>query len=710
MLTRRILILVPILLIVTLFQSAFWVPTYDRQDVGGEARLRTFIEGSIGDAKYLNPVIATDGASLDIAGLIYEGLLDLDEDQNWIGGLAETWETTSLNYLSILPGRRLPNGSPATAQGVIELIRNAGGDDPLGKEVRELFVVPPETSTHTISIEDSEPDADGNPQTREIEVRVEHPARVAIDLAGVVPDLAELLVPLLGRELLAPAEPLARLATERAGDLEALGDEAAELFQILEQNPIMLFNLRQGVTFHDGHPFDAGDVLFSYEAYLNPKNASPRASTWEPVKSVDILDPHTIRVVYKRLYSPATIAWAGPMILPEHLMNQAALDREMDARGIEGDARESFGLRQSETSRNPIGTGPFRFAEWKGDEYLHLTAFEGHWKKVPEYKDYYYRIIPERVTQEVEFRSGGIDAYAAPPYQIPRYRKDERYRLISAVQGYYCYIGYNMRRPPFDDIRVRKALGMAIKIDDIIDYVLYGEGDRVSGPYYISTPFYNPNTPMLPYDPEGAKALLAEAGWTPGPDGILTKDGKRLEFTIATNNGNPQRKAIVTIAQNAWKKIGVDVRPQILEWTVFIEQFGRLEFDTVLLAWGGGSLNPDLYQLWHSSQTAPQLLNRSGYENPEADKLIERIRRTYDFKEQRALAWKLHDMIAADHPMTFLYSARANLVLDKKIVQVNFDNDVESYRQIEPTKSGQIRFYFDHWRKLAKPHQFEAMN
>ncbi len=714
MLTRRILTIIPFLVIVVLFQAAFWVPTYERQDVAGEERLHTFIEGSIGDAKFLNPIIATDGASMDIAALIFEGLIDIDEDLDFVGGLAEGWETTSTAYLNVLPDRRLPGGTPASARNVAARLEQALAAGELGwldEDIESIRVLPPETTTQTLTLfEKSEAEDDSSPGTpRPVEVEIARPARVEIALARVVPDLASQLEPAVGAELLAPPPSGTALSTEDPADLAKLGEQTLGLFEVLEQNPVMLFHLRRGVKFHDGHGFDSGDVVFSYRAFLDPKNASPRASTWEPVKSVEALDAHTVRVVYKRLYSPATLAWSGPMILPEHLMNDAALEREMDRRGIEGEARKAFGLRQSDTTRNPIGTGQFRFVEWNSDEYLHLRAFEDHWKKVPEYKEYYYRVIPELVTQEVEFRSGGIDAYAPPPYQIPRYANDSDFHLLSAIQGYYAYIGYNLRKPPFDDIRVRKALGMAIDVDAIIEYVLYGQGDRVSGPYYISTPFYNPETPMLPYDPEGAAALLAEAGWKKGPDGILAKNGERLAFSLATNNGNPQRKAMVTIAQNAWKKLGVDVSTRLLEWTVFIEQFARLEHDAVLLAWGGGALNPDLYQLWHSSQTDEQQLNRGGYANPEADALIERIRRTYDPQEQRRLGWQLHDLIARDHPMTFLYSARANVVLDRKIVHVERDEaGVERYKRIEPTAAGEIKFWFDHWRKLAQPIAFEA--
>jgi ABC-type transport system substrate-binding protein len=221
--------------------------------------------------------------------------------------------------------------------------------------------------------------------------------------------------------------------------------------------------------------------------------------------------------------------------------------------------------------------------------------------------------------------------------------------------------------------------------------------------------FYNPKTPLVPYDPEGAKRLLAEAGWRPGPDGILQKNGERLAFKLITNNGNPARRAIMTIAQDAWKKLGVDVVTQAFEWTVFLEEFvNPAEYDALVLGWSGGALDPDLFQVWHSSQTGKYQLNFAGYVNPEADRLIERIRVEYDPALRLSLAHRLHDLIAADQPYTFLVASTATYVLDRKMVIVERDaSGRERYRPIEPVK-GILTFHFERWRKLASDPVLEA--
>jgi len=704
---RRWLIAIPLVVVALLLQSALWVPRYETQSATNPKRLVHFIEAGIGDPQILNPVLSADSASSEVENLVFDTLLDVNEQLEPIGELAHAWETTEEAYLAVLPGRSLADGTAATPERVAARVRAALAASELAGEVRAVDRLPPEERRTELSLVSV--DAEGRAQERRVPVRVQVPARIRIVLARVVPELFERLAPVLGGDLLDESGLAARVHPEGELSEDELAQRLPELLPLTEHNPVVTFHLRRDARFHDGHPFDAGDVRFTYEAIVEPKNASPRVSSFEPVKAVEIVDPHTVRVVYTRLYSPAIFEWIGMGILPEHRMNRAALEREMDRRGITGEARASFSLRQSETAQHPVGTGPFRFVRWQRDELVELARNDAYWKGAAEFERVTFRTIPDLVTQELEFRAGAVDTYQAQPHQVARYREDERYHPVSTVTNTYSYIAYNLRRPLFQDVRVRRALSMAIDVDELIEFVLYGEGQRVSGPYYASTAFYNPETPLVPYDPESARRLLAEAGWRPGPDGILQKDGERLAFKLITNNGNAPRRAVMTIAQDAWKKLGVDVVTQAFEWTVFLEEFVNPgEFDAVVLGWQGGALDPDLYQIWHSSQTGKYQLNFAGYESAEADRLIERIRVEYDPDVRLALAHRLHGLIAADQPYTFLVAARATWVLDRKLVIVERDaSGRERHRPIEPVK-GILTFHFERWRKLASDPVFGA--
>jgi ABC-type transport system substrate-binding protein len=258
-----------------------------------------------------------------------------------------------------------------------------------------------------------------------------------------------------------------------------------------------------------------------------------------------------------------------------------------------------------------------------------------------------------------------------------------------------------MRRKPFDDLRVRKALSMAIDVDKIIKYVLYDQGERTTGPFAKQTDFYNQKIKTVPYDPKSALRLLEEAGWKRNNEGWLEKDGKKLQFTLITNSGNDLRKTILAIAQDAWKQIGIEVRTDLLEWSVFIqERVDKADFDALILGWTT-PINPDPYQVWHSSQVHPYQLNFVGFKNREADDLIIKIRQEYNRDKQVEYCHKFHEIIAREQPYTFLYVPKWTAILDKRIVikEPGVDGKV-TYKKIEPTKTGDYSYHFNKWIKL----------
>jgi len=309
----------------------------------------------------------------------------------------------------------------------------------------------------------------------------------------------------------------------------------------------------------------------------------------------------------------------------------------------------------------------------------------------------------------MEFYAGTVDTYGVQPHQVKRLKSDQTYQSFSGLSFGYTYIGYNMRRAPFNDIRVRMALSMALDVEKIIKYVLYGEGERITGPFVKQTDYYNHGIKPVPYDPEGALMLLKEAGWERNKEGWLEKDGKRFQFTLITNSGNDLRKSILAIAQDGWRQIGIDVRTDLMEWAVFIqERVDKADFDALVLGWSMG-IEPDLYQIWHSSQNNSYQLNFVGYNNPVADDLIIKIRREYDHNRQAEYCHRLHEIIAREQPYTFLYVPKWTAILDKKIVIKETDAKGNVfYKKITPTKTGSYTFHFNKWIKLQEAPDFEA--
>jgi len=702
--TKWLLIALPLIVFGVLLQSALWVPTYESQ-AGNPERLRTFVRTSIGDAKILNPIISSNASASEVyENKIFEGLVVADRNLKLVGLLAERWQITEEAYVAALPDRTLPDGRPATAAHLASLIEAAWKSAQLGgieASIQGVEQVPAETRalTETAMVDD----AKGKKAPIDIELSIEVPERVKIRLSKVESQLFKKLESVLGAGYFGGFPFADRIKAKNPRLLHHLTEKLPELLGIGEHNPIVTFYLHPGVRWHDGLPFSAEDVKFTYDALVNPRNTSPRASSFEGVKSVEVVNELTVRMIYKRLYSPAIIDWQMG-IIPKHLLDDAALQREMAKAALSKEARDSFSVRSSGFNRAPVGTGPWRFAEWRQDQFIRLQRNDDYWGKKPEYRDVFFRVIPDYLTQELELRAGASDRYEALPHQAARYRKDPAYHVLDRRRGYYQYIAYNTRRPLFQDVRVRRALGMAIDVESIIKYALSGEGKRSTGPFYSNTPFNDSKIQPLPFDPAGALALLAEAGWHKNAQGMLEKDGKPFQFTLVTNNGNPQRKAVMTIAQEAWRKLGIDCKIQTFEWTVFLEDFAhKLNFDALVLAWVGGDISPDKYQLWHSSQTGPYQLNFSGFKNPRVDELIVRIREEYDFDKQVALTHEVHRLIADEQPFTFLYEPTEPVVLDKRIVEVEHEPDGrEAYRKIVPTPSGAIDFYFEQWRKLPQ--------
>ena len=703
--TKWLLIALPLIVFGVLVQSVFWVPRYDSQARGNPQRLLTFLRAGIGDVNVLNPIISSNAWATEVMeNNLFEGLIDSDENLKLVGRLADHWEITEEAYVAALPERTLPDGGSGTAVHLASLIEAAWKGARLGgaeASIQGLELVAPETRTLSESV--MVDDAKGKRTPVDVEMSIQVPARVKIRLSKVESRLWKQLESVLGASYFGDYPFAERFKLKKPELMAALREKLPELLGIGEHNPVVTFHLRPGVRWHDGAPFTADDVKFTYEALVNPRNASPRASSYDTIKSVEVVDGLTARVTYRRLYAPAIIDWTIGLI-PKHLLDDAALQREMAKASLSKEARATFSVRTSAFNRTPVGTGPFRFAEWRPDQFIRLQRNDDYWGKKPEFHELFFRVIPDFLTQELELQAGALDRYDALPHQAERYRKDPAYRVLDRRRGYYTYIGYNSRRPLFQDARVRRALGMAIDVDSIIKYVLSGEGKRATGPYYSNTPFNDPTVKPLPYDPAAALALFAEAGWKKNARGVLEKDGKPFQFTLVTNNGNPQRKATMTIAQEAWRKLGIDCKIQAFEWTVFLEDFvHKLNFDAMVLGWVGGDISPDKYQLWHSSQTGPYQLNYAGYKNPRVDELIVRIRDEYDFDTQVALTHEVHRLIAEDQPFTFLYEPTEPIVIDKRIVRVEHGADGrEAYRKIEPTASGSIDLYFRQWRKLAE--------
>ncbi|MDP3936873.1 MAG: ABC transporter substrate-binding protein, partial [Deltaproteobacteria bacterium] len=207
----------------------------------------------------------------------------------------------------------------------------------------------------------------------------------------------------------------------------------------------------------------------------------------------------------------------------------------------------------------------------------------------------------------------------------------------------------------------------AINRKEIVDGVLMGLGVPGVSPYVPSTRWFKEGLEAYPYDPEKARALLAEAGWRDSDgDGVLDKGGKPFTFELLTNNGNMERRNTAVIIQQRLDKVGIKLSIRELEWAALINDFiDKKKFEAIVLGWGIG-LDPDQYDIWHSSKTGPKEFNFISYSNPEVDELLEQGRRRCDPDERKRIYDQLQEIMAEDQPILFLYVPYALVTVHKR--------------------------------------------
>ena len=462
-------------------------------------------------------------------------------------------------------------------------------------------------------------------------------------------------------------------------NLNITGD-LAESFDISPDGLTITFHLRRGVKWHDGAPFTARDVLYTYKVTVDPKTPTAYAEDFKQVKHISAPDNHTVKVVYGEPFAPALASWSMN-ILPAHLL-------------------EGQDITKSPLARHPVGTGPYRFKEWVAGQKIVLQYNPDYFEGRPYIDRYIYRIIPDTSTMYMELKAGAIDLMGLTPVQYARQTANRSFTSLFNKYRYpssgYLYMGYNLRHPLFGDKRIRQAMTAAINKDELIQGVLFGMGQKAVGPIVPGRWAYNPNVKDIAYDPKRAAELLAQAGWKKkNSDGILVKDGKPFKFTILTNQGNQQRLMTAQIVQQRLRQVGIDVKIRIVEWAAFLKEFvNKGNFEVVLLAWSI-TQDPDMYDVWHSSKTNPSELNFVGYKNPEVDRLLVEGRSTFDIEKRKRAYFRIQEILAEEQPYTFLYVPDALPVVSARI------------RGVEPAPIGighnQIKWYVPKNEQVYSP-------
>jgi len=395
------------------------------------------------------------------------------------------------------------------------------------------------------------------------------------------------------------------------------------------------YKLRQDVKWHDGEPFDADDVRFTYETYMNPQVMVPSRDGYDKIEKLTVVDPYTVQITFSEIY-PAYNQLFG-FILPEHLLSNTDLNT-------------------AAFNRNPVGTGPFRFVAWEPGSHIELAAFTDYYGDGPYLDSIIYRIVPDTNTLLTLLQAGEIDLYQK--FEWPQLGPIEKMDGVTAhvtPSLLWEHLDFNLEKPLFQDKNVRQAIFFAINRREIIDMLMYGRVAVATGDQSPLSWAYNPDVRLYAKDNERARQLLEASGWQPGADGFYAKDGQPLRFTLASTAGSRQREQVEQLLKEQLKEAGIDLEIQNYDpMTLFGDIRENGKFDTIMFAWQSG-VDPDNYSLWHSGQCPPDGQNYPHFRNARVDELLDLSRQTFAQAQRKQHFDEIQSIIAEEVPIIPLY-------------------------------------------------------
>ena len=444
---------------------------------------------------------------------------------------------------------------------------------------------------------------------------------------------------------------------DRDYDTLAIIPQLADHWDITPDRLRFRFHLKKGVLWSDGVEFSADDVIYSYNKIKDPKTACAHLKVYYlDIKSCTKLDRYTVEFRYSRPYYLALIFCGGMPIVPKHIFDDGT----------------DFNTHRN--NRLPVGTGPYTFGGWDTGKSITLVRNERYWGKKPEIRKVVYRLISEPSVALQMLKKGEIDVMGVREIEWVRQTNsakfNENFYKLKYYLSSFSYIGWNEGSEFFRDRRVRLAMTLLVDRKQILDKLLFGLGEIVTGPFYIFGPSYNHALKPWPHDPARAKQLLAEAGWADHDgDGILDKNGKKFSFTFTISSGSKFAERLASILKEDLSKAGIEMNINRFEWAVFIAKIQKRDFDATSLGWSDPDFQDDPYQIWHSSQIKGGS-NYIGFNNPEADRIIETARKEFDEKKRIALYHRFHEILHYEQPYTFLYTTPALAVVSKRFSNV----------------------------------------
>ncbi|HVQ74538.1 MAG TPA: ABC transporter substrate-binding protein [Candidatus Binatia bacterium] len=438
------------------------------------------------------------------------------------------------------------------------------------------------------------------------------------------------------------------LTRYQPGDGKPVGDLAAS-WKTMDDGRAWEFKLRPGVTWHDGKPFTAADVKFTLENIVNPQVKALFRSQLQGLQRVDTPDDLTARLVFKDPMPALPIVLGYNIyIAPKHLLDGKDLNT------------------LDEFIRQPVGTGPFKFKEAVKGSHVAVEANPAYHGGAPKLHTVVFKVVPDVNSVVAQLRTGELDLAVVTANHRDTLASAPNLAFKVTVLPSTFYLALNNARWPFNDRLVRHALMHGLNRELMVQRLVRGDAPLAGGPYADAFgPYVNKDLKPYPHDVGRAKALLAEAGFTPGADGVLQKDGKRLAFSLMVDKGNPEREQIALYAQQSWKQLGADVKVDVEEWSVYIKRGNQIpsgDYDA-RTSWRITSADPDKT----AEYTTGGVNNHYAYSNPEVDALMAKARSTVEEGARVAIFRKLQEAIYRDVPVVWIYHQTEILAMSKRV-------------------------------------------
>ncbi|OIJ20413.1 glutathione ABC transporter substrate-binding protein [Anaerobacillus alkalidiazotrophicus] len=403
----------------------------------------------------------------------------------------------------------------------------------------------------------------------------------------------------------------------------------------LVEDTVWEFKLREGVKFHDDSDFNAEVVKANFDRVLDPEVASPRSFLFDMITDVTVVDEFTVQFTTEFPFAP----------LPSHLAHTGGGIISLESIEADYAAMAEGKDPGSVVNENPVGTGQFVYEEWVPGQYVKLAKNENYWGEQAKIDTVTFKVVPEDQTRIAELETGNS-------HIIEQVRSTDVSRIDANPDSFVektdslslAYIGFNLQKAPFDDVRVRQAISMAVNKDIIIDGLLDGFGTPAVGPLAPNVFGFNENVSPISYDVEKAKELLAEAGYE---DGFKT--------TIWTND-NPARMDTAEFVQSQLKEIGVDVEIEVMEWGAYLAGTASGEHDMFILGWVTVTADADygMYALFHSNNHG-EAGNRSFIANDELDEILDAARQESDPEVRHELYTQAQEILVEEAPMLYTH-------------------------------------------------------